>query len=69
MGQIAASDRYATYISENEIGLFPISYLIDLFTNVIAPYERLHELMKKSNPHGLMITHWSTPLCGIHFFI
>ena len=49
--QIAASDRYATYISENEIGFITDkAVLIDLFTNVIAPYERLHELIEEIKP-------------------
>ena len=49
--QIAASDRYATYISENEIGFInDKAVLIDLFTNVIAPYERLHELIEEIKP-------------------
>ena len=49
--QIAASDRYSTYISENEIGFnSDKAVLIDLFTNVIAPYERLHELIEEIKP-------------------
>ena len=49
--QIAASDRYAAYISENEIGFAADKMaLIDLFTDVIAPYERLHELIEEIKP-------------------
>ena len=49
--QIAASDRYAAYLSENEIGFITDkAVLIDLFTNVIAPYERLHELIEEIKP-------------------
>jgi N utilization substance protein B len=49
--QIAASDRYAVYLSENEIGFVADkTALIDLFTDVIAPYERLHELIEEIKP-------------------
>ena len=49
--QIAASDRYAAYLSENETGFVSDkTALIDLFTNVIAPYERLHELIEEVKP-------------------
>ena len=49
--QIAASDRYAAYISENEIGFAADKMaLIDLFTDVIAPYERLYELIEEIKP-------------------
>ena len=49
--QIAASDRYAAYLSENEIGFVADkTALIDLFTDVIAPYERLHELIEEIKP-------------------
>ena len=49
--QIAASDRYAAYLSENETGFVSDkTALIDLFTNVIAPYERLHELIEELKP-------------------
>ena len=49
--QIAASDRYTAYLSENETGFMSDkTALIDLFTNVIAPYERLHELIEEVKP-------------------
>jgi len=49
--QVAASDRYAAYLSENEIGFdSDKTALIDLFTDVIAPYERLHELIEEIKP-------------------
>ena len=49
--QIAASDRYAAYLSENETDfLSDKTALIDLFTEVIAPYERLHELIEEVKP-------------------
>ena len=49
--QIAASDRYAAYLSENETGFVSDkTALIDLFTNIIAPYERLHELIEEVKP-------------------
>ena len=49
--QIAASDRYAAYLSNNEIGfVVDKTALIDLFTDVIAPYERLHELIEEIKP-------------------
>lgn len=49
--QVAASDRYAAYLSENDIGFdSDKTALIDLFTDVIAPYERLHELIEEIKP-------------------
>ena len=49
--QIVKSDRYAAYLSENEIGFVADkTALIDLFTGVIAPYERLHELIEEIKP-------------------
>ena len=49
--QVAASDRYAAYLSKNEIGFdSDKTALIDLFTDVIAPYERLHELIEEIKP-------------------
>ena len=49
--QIAASDRYAAYLSGNETGFVADkTVLIDLFTDVIAPYERLHELIEEIKP-------------------
>ena len=49
--QISTSDRYAAYISENEISFAADKMaLIDLFTDVIAPYERLYELIEEIKP-------------------
>ena len=49
--RVAASDRYAAYISENETGFVADkNFLIDLFTEVIAPYERLYEFIEEIKP-------------------
>lgn len=49
--QVAASDCYAAYLSENETGFVADkTALIDLFTDVIAPYDRLHELIEEIKP-------------------
>ena len=49
--QISTSERYAAYISENEISFAADKMaLIDLFTEVIAPYERLYELIEEIKP-------------------
>ena len=49
--QISTSERYAAYISENEISFAADKMaLIDLFTDVIAPYERLYELIEEIKP-------------------
>ena len=49
--QIAASDRYTAYLSESEMGFgSEKTVLIDLFTDVIAPFERLHELIEEIKP-------------------
>jgi len=49
--QVAASDSYAAYLSENETGFVADkTALIDLFTDVIAPYDRLHELIEEIKP-------------------
>ena len=49
--QIAASDCYAAYLSRNETCFAADkTVLIDLFTDVIAPYERLHELIEEIKP-------------------
>ena len=49
--QVASSNRYAAYLSENETGFVADkAALIDLFTDVIAPYERLHELIEEIRP-------------------
>ena len=46
--QIAASDAYAAYLAENQSGFTSDkNALITLFTDVIAPYERLHELIEE----------------------
>ena len=49
--QVSASDRYTTYLNENETSFVADKRaLIDLFTDVIAPFERLHELIEEVNP-------------------
>jgi N utilization substance protein B len=49
--QIAASDRYLAYLLENETDFVADKIaLIDIFTDVIAPYERLHELIEEIKP-------------------
>ena len=49
--QIVKSDRYAEYLSENESSFVADkAALIDLFTEVIAPYDRLHELIEEIKP-------------------
>ena len=46
--QIVASDAYAAYLAENQSGFTSDkNALITLFTDVIAPYERLHELIEE----------------------
>ena len=45
---IATSDAYAAYLAENQSGFTSDkNALIALFTDVIAPYERLHELIEE----------------------
>lgn len=45
---VASSDCYAKYLKDNEVGFeSDKKFLIDLFTEVIAPYERLHELIEE----------------------
>ena len=45
---IAASDTYAAYLAENQSDFnSDKNALITLFTDVIAPYERLHELIEE----------------------
>jgi len=45
---IAASDAYAAYMAESQSGFISDkNALITLFTDVIAPYERLHELIEE----------------------
>ena len=48
---IAASDAYAAYLAEGQSGFsFDKNALITLFTDVIAPYDRLHELIEEIKP-------------------
>ena len=48
---IAASDAYAAYLAESQSGFTSDkNALITLFTDVIAPYERLHELIEEIKP-------------------
>ena len=48
---IAASDAYAAYLAEGQSGFsFDKNVLITLFTDVIAPYDRLHELIEEIKP-------------------
>ena len=49
--QIATSDAYAVYLAESESGFnSDKNALITLFTDVIAPYERLYELIEEIKP-------------------
>jgi N utilization substance protein B len=49
--KVAASDRYAAYLSENETGFVADkNVLIDLFTDVVAPYDRLYEFIEEIKP-------------------
>ena len=49
--QIASSDAYAVYLAESESGFnSDKNALITLFTDVIAPYERLYELIEEIKP-------------------
>ena len=49
--QIAASDAYAAYLAEGQSGFSSDkNALITLFTDVIAPYDRLHELIEEIKP-------------------
>ena len=49
--KVAASDHYAAYLSKNETGFVADkNVLIDLFTEVIAPYERLYEFIEEIKP-------------------
>ena len=48
---IAASDVYAAYLAEGQLGFnSDKNALITLFTDVIAPYDRLHELIEEIKP-------------------
>ena len=48
---IAASDAYAAYLAEGQSGFTSDkNALITLFTDVIAPYDRLHELIEEIKP-------------------
>lgn len=48
---IAASDAYAAYLAESQSGFTSDkNALITLFTDVIAPYDRLHELIEEIKP-------------------
>ena len=48
---IAASDVYAAYLAEGQSGFTSDkNALITLFTDVIAPYDRLHELIEEIKP-------------------
>ena len=48
---IAASDTYASYLAESQSGFISDkNALIKMFTDVIAPYERLHELIEEIKP-------------------
>ena len=48
---IAASDAYAAYLAEGQSGFTSDkNTLITLFTDVIAPYDRLHELIEEIKP-------------------
>ena len=48
---IAASDAYAAYLAEGQSGFtYDKNALITLFTDVIAPYDRLHELIEEIKP-------------------
>ena len=49
--KVASSDHYAAYLSKNETGFVADkNVLIDLFTEVIAPYERLYEFIEEIKP-------------------
>ena len=48
---IAASDAYTAYLAEGQSGFSSDkNALITLFTDVIAPYDRLHELIEEIKP-------------------